>query len=117
MDNPELITGENSAEALLERIKSERQTAKVKKTRKGKVKKDSIQKNNQDTTKITCNVKLSPVELVIAEGKGYQPQEIFDQLAPSLNITEVFNEISTLLEDNKIEEKTVDGITGFFIKQ
>lgn len=35
-DNPELISGENSAEALLERIKAERATKPAKKTRTGK---------------------------------------------------------------------------------
>ncbi|MDT3320244.1 restriction endonuclease subunit S [Shewanella sp. SP1S2-4] len=117
--NPELISGDNSASALLKRIKDEREALDkaIKSAKKKFVKKVSTKKvttkKAQDTT---INKNLSPVESVIADGIANKPQEIFDKLTPSLSMAEVFNEISKLLNDNKIEEKTVDGITGFFIK-
>ncbi|OUS50341.1 hypothetical protein BM607_018670 [Shewanella sp. SACH] len=117
--NPELISGDNSASALLKRIKDEREALDkaIKGAKKKFVKKVSTKKvttkKAQDTT---INKNLSPVESVIADGIANKPQEIFDKLTPSLSMAEVFNEISKLLNDNKIEEKIVDGITGFFIK-
>ncbi|WP_144211421.1 restriction endonuclease subunit S [Shewanella donghaensis] len=117
--NPELICGENSASALLERIKTEREALVLaaKSTKKKPAKKASLKKvtakKTQDTT---INRSLSLVESVIADGVAHKPQDIFDKLTPDLSMTQVFNEISKLLSDNKIEEKTVDGITGFFIK-
>lgn len=114
-ENPDLISGENSAEALLERIKAERE-ALVKATKGARKKpvKKVIVKNTQDTG---IDKKMSPVEAAIANGLAHKPQEIFDQLTPDLSMSDVFNEISKLLNDNKIEEKIVDGITGFFIKK
>lgn len=113
--NSELISGENSAEALLERIKAERGTlVNATKGARKKLVKKVIAKNTQDTV---IDKKMSPVESAIANGLAHKPQEIFDQLTPDLSMSEVFNEISKLLSDNKIEEKTVDGITGFFVKR
>ncbi|NOJ17265.1 restriction endonuclease subunit S [Vibrio jasicida] len=114
-ENPDLISGENSAEALLERIKAEREAlVKATKGARKKLVKKVIVKNTQDTG---IDKKMSPVEAAIANGLAHKPQEIFDQLTPDLSMSDVFNEISKLLNDNKIEEKIVDGITGFFIKK
>ncbi|MCC4817241.1 restriction endonuclease subunit S [Vibrio lentus] len=117
--NPELITGENSAEALIERIKAEREAlalaskaAKKKPSKKIRAKK-VVAKESHNTL---INRNLSPVQSLIADGVAHNPQDIFNKLTPDLSLTEVFNEISELLRDDKIEEKTVDGITGFFIK-
>ncbi|SBS64738.1 restriction endonuclease subunit S [Vibrio splendidus] len=117
--NPELITGDNSAESLLERIKAEREALALaaKAAKKKPVNKARAKKAVTNESHIpSINRNLSPVESVIADGVAHKPQEIFDKLTPDLSMTEVFNEISKLLSDNKIEEKTVDGITGFFIK-
>ncbi|NRB23646.1 restriction endonuclease subunit S [Shewanella sp.] len=117
--NPELISGDNSAESLLERIKTEREAlAKATKASKEKpVKKVSAKKVTAKKTQDTAiDNNLSPVESVIADGVAHKPQDIFDKLTPDLSMAEIFNEISKLLSDNKIEEKTVDGITGFFVK-
>ncbi|NOH83869.1 type I restriction endonuclease subunit S [Vibrio sp. 03-59-1] len=117
--NPELITGENSAEALLKRIKAEREAlalaskaAKKKPSNKIRAKKVVTKESHS----ATINRNLSPVQSLIADGVAHNPQDIFNKLTPDLSLTEVFNEISELIRDNKIEEKTVDGITGFFIK-
>ncbi|MFT6908118.1 MAG: type I restriction enzyme S subunit [Oleiphilaceae bacterium] len=112
--NPELISADNSAEALLKRIKTEREA--LAKSTKGAKKKPAKKVSAKKTQAININKNLSPVESVIADGIAHKPQDIFDKLTPSLSMTEVFNEISKLLSDNKIEEKTVDGITGFFVK-
>ncbi|WP_181163554.1 restriction endonuclease subunit S [Enterovibrio norvegicus] len=118
--NPSLITGDNSAKALLERIKAEREAlalaakAAKKKPRAKKTKAKKIVAKESLNTSINRN--LSPVQSVIADGVAHNPQDIFNKLTPDLSLTEVFNEISELLRDNKIEEKTVDGIKGFFIK-
>ncbi|MFA0039737.1 restriction endonuclease subunit S [Vibrio sp. 10N.261.52.A1] len=118
-ENPDLISGENSAEALIERIKAERvalalasKTAKKKPSKKIRANK-LVAKGSNNTL---INKKLSPVQSLIADGVAHSPQDIFNKLTPDLSLTEVFNEISELLRDDKIEEKTVDGITGFFIK-
>jgi type I restriction enzyme S subunit len=111
VENPD----DNSAEALLKRIKVERETlAKVTKkpTKKVSTKKVTAKKIQATTT----NKNMSLVESVIADDIAHKPQDIFDKLTPDLSMAAVFNEISKLLSDNKIEEKTVDGITGFFIK-
>ncbi|MEZ9127257.1 restriction endonuclease subunit S [Vibrio splendidus] len=117
--NPELITGKNSAKTLLEHIKAEREAlalaskaAKKKPSKKIRAKK-VVAKESHNTS---INRNLSPVQSLIADGVAHNPQDIFNKLTPDLSLTEVFNEISELLRDNKIEEKTVDGITGFFIK-
>ena len=118
-ENPDLISGKNSAEALIERIKAEREAlalaskaAKKKPSKKIRAKK-VVAKESHNTL---INRNLSPVQSLIADGVAHNPQDIFNKLTPDLSLTEVFNEISELLRDDKIEEKTVDGITGFFIK-
>jgi type I restriction enzyme S subunit len=115
-DHSDLMSGKNSADALLKDIKVEREdfirTIKEKPVKKLNSKTVAT-KNTQDTI---VDKNLTPVESVIADGVAHKPQDIFDKLTPDLSMTEVFNEISKLLSANKIEEKTVDGITGFFIK-
>lgn len=106
--NPDLISGENSAAALLEKIKDERAAITVKKklTKRKKVAKKIATKKIVPLAKELSN----PVERVLAEEGPLSPQQIFDKLANDLSLTDVFAEIAKLLADNQIEEITEDGV-------
>ncbi|WP_019029649.1 restriction endonuclease subunit S [Colwellia piezophila] len=106
--NPDLITGENSAAALLEKIKAERAVLAVKNktTKNKKVVKKVVAKKIVKLAKELSN----PVERVLATEGALSPQQIFDKLANDLSLTDVFAEIAKLLADNKIAETTKDGV-------
>ncbi|PCI54520.1 MAG: restriction endonuclease subunit S [Gammaproteobacteria bacterium] len=106
--NPDLITGENSAEALLEKIKEERAALAVKNktTRKKKTIKKVVTKKIVKLAKELSN----PIERVLATEGALSPQQIFDKLANDLSLPDVFAEIAKLLADNKIAETSKDGV-------
>lgn len=103
--NPNLITGENSAEALLEKIKAEREAnknankEKEKGTRKTKPKKE-----------IQPKILLENPVVGVLNKKGIaKPQAIFDELKELMDLREVLKEISQLLEQQVIKEIDKDG--------
>lgn len=103
--NPDLISGDNSAEALLEKIKAERDAnknankSKKKITRKAKPKKE-----------IQPKILLENPVVDVLNKKGIaKPQAIFDELKELMDLREVLKEISQLLEQQVIKEIDKDG--------
>ncbi|MBE0458095.1 restriction endonuclease subunit S [Pseudoalteromonas prydzensis] len=103
--NPDLIIGDNSAEALLEKIKAEREAnknankEKEKGTRKAKPKKE-----------IQPKILLENPVVDVLNKKGIaKPQAIFDELKELMDLREVLKEISQLLEQQVIKEIDKDG--------
>ncbi|WDE02026.1 restriction endonuclease subunit S [Thalassomonas actiniarum] len=120
--NPELISGDNSASALLEKIKLEREQQAAQKKKKKSAKKSTTKKASASTTQPKTTAKTLAtdshiIEKMLAEKTGLTAQNIFEQLANELSLTQVFTEIANLLAENKIEEQTINGITGFVLKQ
>ncbi|WP_143245317.1 restriction endonuclease subunit S [Aeromonas veronii] len=100
--NSDLIGGDNSAEALLAKINSERQAMKLanKKTRvKPKAKKNHQPQKNSDSAVIN----------VINKKVMAKPQDIFNELKSRMDLREVLKEISQLLDQNLIREVDIDG--------
>ncbi|WP_323895765.1 restriction endonuclease subunit S [Aeromonas veronii] len=100
--NSDLIGGDNSAEALLAKINSERQAMKLanKKTRvKPNVNKNHQPQKNSDSAVIN----------VINKKVMAKPQDIFNELKAHMDLREVLKEISQLLDQNLIREVDIDG--------
>ena len=104
-DNPELISGENSAEALLAKIKVEREANKS--TSKGKRK---LTRKAKPKKEIQSKILLENPVVGVLNKKGIaKPQAIFDELKELMDLREVLKEISQLLEQQVIKEIDKDG--------
>jgi type I restriction enzyme S subunit len=101
--NPGLISGDNSAEALLEKIKAEREANKS--ANKGK-KKLTRKTKKEIQPKILLE---NPVVGVLNKIGIAKPQAIFDELKELMDLREVLKEISQLLEQQVIKEIDKDG--------
>ncbi|EKF9455802.1 restriction endonuclease subunit S [Vibrio cholerae] len=103
--NPDLITGENSSEILLDKIKAERERA------------NAVNKDRQKSTRKTKSEKKILPEIYrenlivdVIDKKGIaKPQEIFDELKEIMDLRRVLKEISLLLEQKIIKELDKDG--------
>jgi len=103
--NPDLITGENSAEALLAKIKVEREANKS--TSKGKRK---LTRKAKPKKEIQSKILLENPVVGVLNKKGIaKPQAIFDELKELMDLREVLKEISQLLEQQVIKEIDKDG--------
>jgi type I restriction enzyme S subunit len=103
--NPDLISGDNSAEALLEKIKTERQAMKLaNKHNKKTVSKPNTKKNSQPKT----HSENSVINLINKKGTT-KPQDIFDELKAHMDLREILKEISQLLDQHLIKEVNIDG--------
>lgn len=103
--NPELISGENSAEALLKKIKEERELEK--KANKSK-KKTNHKHKPEKYIQPAIFAENSVVDVINKKGKA-KPQEIFDELKELMDLREVLREVSQLLEQKVIKETDTDG--------
>lgn len=101
--NPYLISGDNRAEALLEKIKAEREANKS--ANKGK-KKLTRKTKKEIQPKILLE---NPVVGVLNKIGIAKPQAIFDELKELMDLREVLKEISQLLEQQVIKEIDKDG--------
>jgi len=111
-DNPELISGENSAEALLAKIKAERE-AMVKPKRPTRAKKAT--KSPPKTSYSIIDEKS--VLGVIAKHEKVLPQQVFNELKEISSLQEVLSEISRLLEAKDIFEQADNGQKFLVVKQ
>ena len=103
--NPALISGENSAEALLKRIKDERELEK--KANKSK-KKTNRKHKSVKYIQPEIFAENSVVDVINKKGKA-KPQEIFDELKELMDLREVLREVSQLLEQEVIKETDMGG--------
>lgn len=111
-DNPELISGENSAEALLAKIKAERE-AMVKPKRQTRTKKAT-----KSPSKVSQPVVDEKSVLgVIAKHEKVLPQQVFNELKEITSLQEVLSEISRLLEAKDIFEQADNGQNFLVLKQ
>ncbi len=103
--NPDLITGENSSEILLDKIKAERERANaVNKYRQKSTRKTKSEK------KILPEIYRENLIVDVIDKKGIaKPQEIFDELKEIMDLRGVLKEISLLLEQKIIKELDKDG--------
>jgi type I restriction enzyme S subunit len=97
-NNPELISGDNSAEALLERIKAERESLKAKKNKR--ITKKVMTKPAKQREEIESKSVLG----VIAKHEKVLPQQLFDELKGIASLQQILSELSELLKKNKISE-------------
>lgn len=103
--NPELISGENSAEALLEKIKAEREAAKVASKDQKKSPRKAKPKKSNPLEKYSEN---AVVKVIDKKGEA-KPQDIFDELKELMDLRAVLREIGQLLDQNVIKEFNKDG--------
>ncbi|PQJ40105.1 hypothetical protein BTN99_20180 [Vibrio campbellii] len=110
-DNPELITGENSAEALLEKIKAERAAVKPKKKVRAKKTTPSQPQKN------TVSVNEKSVLGVISEHGRILPQQLFDDLKERYSLHGILKEVSTLLANEEIAEEEFESNKYLVVKK
>ena len=114
--NLEQISGDNSVEALLEKIKAERELLVVKK--KVPKKKSAVTKTKKLIhTDEPSMASFHPIESLLNEKEFLTAQRIFESLSSELSLTDVFTQISQLLKNNKIIESSVNGEKGFLLKK
>lgn len=100
--NPDLIGGDNSAEALLAKITSERKAMKLVNKKTGE--KPKTRKIHQPKEHSNSAV----INLINKKGMA-KPQDIFNELKAHMDLRDVLKEISQLLDQNLIREVDIDG--------
>ena len=112
-EHPDLITGDNSAEALLAKIKAERENLKLKPNKKNSVNRANKKARVKRKTINNKNSQLSAIEQLLIKHKTLNAQEIFEYLSSEMKLIEVFSEIASLLESKSIVELDVGGIKTY----
>ncbi len=99
--NPDLISGENSAQALLAAIQEEQHKLKfVKKSRKVK-----INKVKEENDLISIAEIDDPVERILTEKNLLTPQEMYDFYSGTVSLGIIFSSIARLLKNGKLVEE------------
>jgi type I restriction enzyme S subunit len=112
-DNPDLISGENSAQALLAKIQEEREKQKLKPKKKSSAKivvqKEPIKKKINSSEESQSG----PIEQLLKKHTILDAQQIFENLSSGMTLLEVFSSIANLTENKSIIELESGGIKTY----